>query len=244
MVDAETFIAALQRLFPSLYYTREKVIEHLLIDHGTGYAWVDGAIEFQEGLEPPGLFAMIDKIKDGTAPSVHESLLQQVRSQAYLYDSKSLLEEDIEKLAQDFMESDNELFELPPIFRISRAESPICNVPDEIRPDWVLIAQDALDMMARAKIDFNDVSILPEKDQARYLERKNDPVGAEEKTKLACEELGIPYCPTTDEAQLEWETYYSPMAKAKQANALNNEARDIAIEIRTKLGWTKCTRQV
>ena len=99
--------------------------------------------------------------------------------------------------------------------------------------------------MDNAKVDYDGMSILPEsdrryhyppetkkktlterKDEARMLDEVFANIGIEKKKVNKVQR---------EKKQEEWERLYSPCARARQANAMNTEARAIAAKVRTNL---------
>ena len=265
MNEAELFVEVKRRSYPTIYGTREKTLEHILVCNGTGYQWHNGRI--------------VQSCKPIT-DNKNESLIQQqilngeltfddYLWKAHLEHAQHCYEEDqkiyhkilnehpeytetdkletkkvfgrsLEEIAQSFLIKWKYSVAVPCVYNsIYELYCNICNIPDDVTPDWLNICIETLHYMLQAKIDFNERTIIPEDEIKHFFPDK--PINKEVETiadeivdRVASTVLNSKKLQTEEKkrkSQEEWERLYSPKARAKFANEHNVQARKLALRI-------------
>lgn len=256
MTEAEIYIETMRRLFPSIYYDRRQCVDHILGGKGTGYYWLDGRIADYEARIPSDKRADFGQTKQavltGTAPTVEECLrkhhLNHVeKTEQERHDRIPEYVMDVQRSFDFHMNLTTEQSTMPMVYRVSEGEygGPIACIPDNITPDWLAIVVEYLNKVLEAKTDFDQKSILTPSDRQYFLGDKAEGLTEEQRSqrsrlaqeisKKLAESMGKTYVPLTDEEkrknQEEWEKFYSPRARAEQANAENGNSKKAAANI-------------
>jgi len=241
--EAEIYLQVMQRLWPSIYRSRIKTLDHMLCGVGTGYKWYNGRLEVSPSLYTDLIkshsYEKMNKLyRAGKAPSVQDLYLKYRKKHAQEYISKfkntRTKDDTVENIVAKFIELDKEHDEVGHTFYVSKEYSPICNIPDDISLDWLCLCLETIKMMGEAKIDYDENSILTKSDKEMRLKLKE--VNREQISKdITKRILGDDYKERTDEEKKkdreEWEKHHSPKARAERANYENQKARDIAKNI-------------
>lgn len=138
-------------LYPSLFQTRADVINQLFFVIGNGYEWRDGELCGVDGDQPKTL-------DDITEERIAREL--QDRSRVRLAQSAArILGEPIPTEEEALEEQLNEEFAIkigpvrgkPRDFYPVCQYSKLCNVPADVRPDWLRLAREAAQMLVKAE---------------------------------------------------------------------------------------------
>lgn len=242
MTEAEIYIQTLARLYPTIYGTRDGLLEHIFVSIGTGYKWRDGKIvtDHEDRIR---FRKMQAKVKKGTAPSVKDQawLAHLAHAREELKRYPRVPKEKPSTLACRYQESYKDVDAVGQRYYVVEKYSPICLIPENVTPDWLALCVETLDLMESARIDYTAVTILPEGERKLFNLPPN-PEGdkiAEEIVNKILEERGeVRKEKTAKEKaaeQAHWEANFSPTARARQANSQNEKARRIGAAVRAEL---------
>lgn len=241
MEDAELFIAAISRLYPTLYRTRIRCLDHILNGIGTGYAWVDGKMHFQGKIFYHKKWKeTVQKVIKGDSKTIEDYYKEEQRKNARDYYEKTNQQVQDE---DTFIKSDIERDAIGHQFYVYERSSPICHIPENVSKEWLNCCIELLQAMQNAKIDYNAESILTETQRKHSLQKTKTSLAskicsARILRKLAKEE-GRKIKKTTKKQRQkeyeEWERVYSPRARAEHANNYNIQARKVANDVLLEL---------
>lgn len=239
-MNAETFIAAMQRLFPSIYLGRERCIDGILT--ASGSAWSKNGYLYQTW-KIKNFDKMIDLVEIGKVKPVKHYL-----EKYHLKHCKN----NQEKL-QYHLECGHELANHPMEYRLNSLSKygVLWKIPDNATPDWLSIVVEYLNCVLASKIDFDEKSVLMPKERKSHFPDKVQIAEQLSRTQEIAEDIireifkkeGKEYIPLTEEQkhknQEEWEKFYSPRARAERANNSNKESKLVAVEILEELKQRK-----
>ena len=136
-------------LYPSLFQRRADVINHLFFVIGNGYRWHGG--ELIDG----GRQKTLDEItEDRIAREVQDlSRVQLAQTAARILGDPIPTEDEVleEQLNEEFAYKIGPVRSKPRDYYPVCEYSKICNVPDDVRPDWLRLAREAARMLIRAE---------------------------------------------------------------------------------------------
>lgn len=136
-------------LYPSLFQTRADVIDHLFFVIGNGYRWHCGELIDDEPRKT------LDEItEERIAREVRDiSCVRLAQSAARIFGDPIPSDEEVleEQLNEEFAYKIGPVRGKPRDFYPVCGYSKICNVPDDVRPDWLRLAREAARMLIRAE---------------------------------------------------------------------------------------------
>jgi hypothetical protein len=145
--------------YPSLYFHANEIIDHCLFHYGRGDYWEDGQVKnlFPPELDGAGVTDLVPRSYEKKDPFIDDN-----KSEAMKDISKRLADERRERVrwVRDNIEilSSMRLPYIPSHGAFDQG-SPICNIPDDITPDWAKAAYELIDLTLSASED--DVPMDP-----------------------------------------------------------------------------------
>ena len=153
--------------YPTLHHNRTEALHALFIIIGNGYHWINGELRCHDDTKKLVAFDAVDRADEYLATHFEEQKQSMADWPEALHD---LRQEHSQRLSQQIVERAAEKREVraqiaqrvqekPPIKSLYPLceYAQICNLPDNIKEDWLLGAQEALDLALAAGAD--DVAV-------------------------------------------------------------------------------------
>lgn len=148
MTVADTFWQAFN-LYPSLFQTRADVINHLFFVIGNGYRWSNGELIDDD---PAMTLEQITETRIARALKNFSGVEFRQSVARILGDPVPTEEEALEEqLNKEFAHKVGPIKGKPRIYYPVCGYSEICNVPNDVRPDWLRLAREACRLLIAAE---------------------------------------------------------------------------------------------
>ena len=241
LTNAESLVLTCQLLYPSIYGNRMSCLESMMTSGN--FFWKDGELLYSH---PDKKYkSMMKLVRSGKAPSIKDRLWEYELEAARktIDESPSRKDDSVEDLAKSYLRLNQEREEVDRCFMLSTISDyyAVWNIPDDVKPDFLLLCVEYLEAAAAAKIDFTEKTILSKSDLRLHFgesgnglnekELESRKVFSKEITKILYESEGKSWPPAQKDIEKdrkEWEDRYSPAARAKTANSRNLTARKSA----------------
>lgn len=137
-MKAENELQFMMDFCGDLFYTRQKCLDHLFVCIGTGYEWKNGELVYEpDGDDRAFRWTVVKDIEYAQpAPFILEIGLMKEQIHNNILKKKGVLDIADRKWSEICMEY-----------------SPICNYPDDIKPDWFKILNECKEMLKEDGIE-------------------------------------------------------------------------------------------